>query len=628
MCGICGKIYRDPARPVEPDLIRRMADAIAHRGPDAAGYHIDGAVGLGHRRLSIIDLSAGDQPMYNEDRSLVAIFNGEIYNFQDLRQQLSAHGHVFKTKSDTEVLLHGYEQWGERCVEKLRGMFAFAIWDEPRQQLFLARDRVGIKPLYYYFDGQKLLFASEIKAILQDPQVARALDWQALDDYLTYMYIPAPKTIFQKIRKLPAGYTLTVSARGLSEREYWDLTFKSNGARSEADYAAGLLAQLREAVSSHLMSDVPLGAFLSGGIDSSAVVGLMHGLMNAPVNTASIGFRESGFDELPYARMVAKKFHTNVHERVVDAQAAGILDKLVWHFDEPFADSSMVPTYYVSQIAREKVTVCLSGDGGDENFAGYRRYKFDVFENRVRALLPAALRRPVCGAVSRVYPKADWLPQIFRAKTLLANLSTSPERGYFHTMSWFNPAMKRQLYKDHLKKELNGYDAFSVMKTHFERVQDLDPLSRIQYVDVKTYLVDDILAKVDRTSMAHALEVRVPILDHEVMEYAAGIPAEYKLRNGEGKYIFKQALNDLIPAEILYRPKMGFSIPLARWLRGELKQIFEERVFAKDAFIGSLFELGPIRQWWNQHQRGTRDYSFHLWALLMLACWGERFAAK
>jgi len=504
-------------------------------------------------------------------------------------------------------------------------MFAFAIWDGEKKQLFLARDRVGIKPLYYYWDGRKFLFASEIKAILQAPTIRREIDPCALDDYLTYLYIPAPKTIFQSIRKLLPGYTLTVSEQGLREREYWDLIFAPKENLAEPDYVAGVLEKLQESVSIHMVSDVPLGAFLSGGIDSSAVVGMMARLMNQPVNTASIGFRESGFDELPYARMVAEKFHTCAYEKTVEADAAKILDDLVWHFDEPFADSSMVPTYYVSQAARERVTVCLSGDGGDENFAGYRRYRFDVLENRIRTMLPYSLRRPVFGTLGWLYPKADWLPQIFRAKTLLTNLSLPSEEGYFHSLSWFDPKMKELLYQDPLKKALDGYDAFSVMKAYFDRTQGWDPLSRIQYVDIKTYLVDDILTKVDRASMAHSLEVRVPLLDHEVMEYAASIPPAYKLHNGDGKYVLKKALQGLLPSEVVTRRKMGFSIPLARWFRDSLKASFEERVFARDAFVSGLFDPSPIRQWWAQHQRGTRDYAYYLWALLVLECWGRKF---
>jgi len=625
MCGLTGIFYSDLSTPVSERLLQRMTSVLVHRGPDEGSIHIDGPIGLGHRRLNIIDLEGGKQPIFNEDKTKALVFNGEIYNFQELRDTLLEKGHCFKTHSDTEVIVHAYEEYGERCVNYLRGMFAFAIWDRETKQLFLARDRVGIKPLYYYWNGRKFLFASEIKAILQDPAIRRELDPCALDDYLTYLYIPAPKTIFQSIRKLLPGHTVTVSEQGLQEREYWDLVFVPTENHDEAEYAAGLLAKLQESVALHLVSEVPLGAFLSGGIDSSAVVGLMARLVSQPVNTASIGFREAGFDELPYARMVSERFHTCAYEKTVEAKAATILDDLVWHFDEPFADSSMVPTYYVSQVARERVTVCLSGDGGDENFAGYRRYRFDVLENRIRALLPRALRRPLFGALGWMYPKADWLPQIFRAKTLLTNLSLSPEEGYFHSLSWFNPQMKQHLYRDSLKKTLSGYDAFSVMKAYFDRTQGLDPLSRIQYVDIKTYLVDDILTKVDRASMAHSLEVRVPFLDHEVMEYAASIPSSYKLHNGEGKYVLKQALRDLLPAEVITRRKRGFAIPLAQWFRDGLKASFEERVFARDAFTGELFDPSPIRHWWAQHQRGARDYAYYLWALLVLECWGRKF---
>jgi asparagine synthase (glutamine-hydrolysing) len=628
MCGICGKIFLDPRKHVEAETIHRMAQALAHRGPEAEGFHIRGAAGLGHRRLKIIDVAAGLQPMYNEDHSLVVIFNGEIYNHLALRRELASCGHHFKTNSDTEVLLHGYEQWGRELLRRLRGMFAFALWDERAHQLFLARDHVGVKPLHYYWDGAQFLFASEIKAILQDPGVGRKLDAQALDDYLTYLYIPGPKTVFANIRKLRPGRGLLVSARGLEEFEYWDLDFTPRNGKSEADIAHDLNAALRDSVSSQLMSEVPLGAFLSGGIDSSAVVGTMANLLDEPVNTASIGFSEAAFDELPYARMIAQKYRTRAHEKIVHAEAAKILDTLAWHFDEPFADSSMVPAYYVAQIARERVTVCLSGDGGDENFAGYRRYRFDVLENRLRDFMPQTLRGPLFGALGKIYPKADWLPQVFRAKTLLTNLALTPERGYFHTMSWFNPAMKAQSYKPGLRRELQGYDPFSVVQAHFERARDWDPLSRIQYVDVKTYLVDDVLTKVDRASMAHSLEVRVPILDHLFMEHAARIPARYKLRNGESKYIFKRALRDLVPREILYRPKMGFSIPLAQWLRRDLKAVFESRVFAREAFVAEWLEVDAIRRWWQQHQRGTRDYAQHLWAVLMLESWGRKFVQR
>ena len=625
MCGITGIFDVGHRMVVSIDLLRQMTAALTHRGPDSEGFYIDGPVGLGHRRLSIIDIAGGQQPIISDDKRHVIVYNGEIYNFVSLREQLQQAGHRFATQSDTEVILHAYEQYGSHCVQHLRGMFAFAIWDASKKQLFLARDRVGIKPLYYYWDGRRVLFASELKAILQAPNVERTIDPYALDDYLTYLYIPAPKTIFKRIRKLQPGHTLTISTSGLYERQYWDLVFEPKEDLCEAEYAAGLAQKLQEAVSIRLMSEVPLGAFLSGGVDSSAIVGLMSGLLEQPVNTASIGFNEARHDELPYARIAAQHFKTTAYEKTVTPNAAKILDTLTWHFDEPFADSSMVPTYYVSQAARERVTVCLSGDGGDENFAGYRRYRFDVFENRIRRISPEFLRRPLFNALGQLYPKADWLPRMFRAKTLLSNLACSPERGYHNSMRWFTPAMTQDLYSDALKNDLGDYDPFSAMRIHFDRSEGLDPLSRIQYVDIKTYLADDILTKVDRASMAHSLEVRVPLLDHHVMEYAAQIPACYKLRGGEGKFVLKQAVQHLVPPEILHRPKMGFSIPLALWLRNELKDMFEDKVLSKGAFIAELFNQEPIWRWWNQHQRGTRDYACHLWALLILESWGERF---
>jgi len=625
MCGIAGVYHVEPRTPASAASVERMASVLAHRGPDDGTVHVDGPVGLGHRRLSIIDVAGGKQPIFNEDRSKAIIFNGEIYNFRELTERLVKLGHRFETHSDTEAIVHAYEEYGTECVHHLRGMFAFAIWDRAKEELFLARDRVGIKPLYYAWDGRTFRFASEIKGIIADTGVSRALDPTALDDYLTYLYIPAPKTIFQAIRKLQAGHTLSVSRAGVRERQYWDLNFAAEAGLTETDAAERLLETLRESVRLHLESEVPLGAFLSGGIDSSAVVGLMAGLLDKPVNTASVGFSEDAFDELPYARIVAKRYRTRAYEKTVEPSAANILDRLVWHYDEPFADSSMVPTYYVSQIARERVTVCLSGDGGDENFAGYRRYRFDAWENRVRRVLPRAVRGPVFGAMGALYPKADWLPRMFRAKTTLQNLALDPEHGYFRTMSWLTPQRKRALYRDRLRRDLDGYDPFSVMKPHFDRTAGWDPLSRIQYVDVKTYLVDDILTKVDRASMAHSLEVRVPLLDHVVMEFAASLPAAYKLCGGDAKHILKKAVHGLVPPEILNRTKMGFSVPLARWLRRDLKGPFEERVFARDAFLADLFEMGPVREWWNRHQSGVSDFSPELWSLLVLESWGQRF---
>ncbi len=624
MCGIAGVMLRKGGSPGEP-MLRKMTGVLSHRGPDGEGVYINGPVGLGHRRLSIIDLEGGVQPMKNEDASMAIVFNGEIYNYSELSRFLLEKGHSFRTNSDTEVILHAYEEFGRDCLRHLRGMFAFAIWDGSKNELFLARDRLGIKPLYYAVTSDRFVFGSEIKSLLQVPGIDCSLDPYAVDDYLTFMYIPAPKTIFRGIRKLPPGRMVTVSSSQFSEREYWDVSFMDTGVRDENECAEALMEKLEESVRIHMVSDVPFGAFLSGGVDSSAVVGIMSRLMNRPVITASIGFEDDRFDELRYARIVSDRFATDTYEKTVRADAAEIIDSLVWYFDEPFADLSMVPTYYVSGVAREGVKVCLSGDGGDENFAGYRRYKFDLFENRIRSLLPRQLRRPLFGALGALYPKADWLPRVFRAKTMLTNLSLSAEEGYYHTMRWFTPEMKKLLYRESLKRDLGDYDPFAVMKGYFDKSKGLDPLSRIQYVDIKTYLVDDILTKVDRASMAHSLEVRVPLLDHEVVEFAASIPPCFKLRGGSGKYILKKALEGFVPGEILHRPKMGFSVPLALWFRDGIRELFEGTVLSDESFLSGIFDLDAVRVWWHRHQRGVQDYSYHFWALLVLERWARRF---
>ena len=647
MCGITGILHLD-GKPVDSSVLKAMADTLSHRGPDAEGFYLNHqpeqppssvppapctvyrapctvTVGLAHRRLSIIDLSSGHQPMSNEDESVWIVFNGEIYNFQDLRKELISRGHIFKTNSDTEVIVHAYEEWGEDCVERLRGMFAFAIWDQRNQRLFLARDRLGIKPLYYFWDGKRLLFGSEIKSILAYPGVHRNINIQALYDYFRLLYIPAPKSIFKDIFKLPAGHILTMGPdSNLAVQQYWDLRFESEERISEQEWCARILEKLQEAVKIRLISEVPLGAFLSGGIDSSAVVGLMASLLDEPVKTASIGFEEQKFNELPYARQIASHFGTDHHEEIVRSDAIAILEKLAWYFDEPFADSSAVPTYYVSQVARKKVTVALSGDGGDENFAGYRRYYFDLLENQLRGIFPTFFRKYAIGGLAKIYPKADWAPQIFRAKTLLTNLSLDPMEGYFNSMSWFGN-IKNNILSKELHSELCGYSTLEVFKNHYAKAPTNDSLSAIQYVDIKTYLVDDILTKVDRASMAHALEVRVPILDHEFMELVAQIPATLKLCGKTGKYIFKKALESLLPGDILYRKKMGFSIPLSQWLRSELKDLFEESVFSSSAISASFLEMKIVRQMWRQHQSGTRDWGPELWTILFWEKWGRKW---
>jgi asparagine synthase (glutamine-hydrolysing) len=505
-------------------------------------------------------------------------------------------------------------------------MFAIAIWDAKERKLILGRDRIGKKPLFYFYDGSRVVFASEMKAILKLPSVPREIDLEALSDYFSLLYIPAPKSIYKQIRKLRPGHYLTVSDRGIREAEYWDLHFNYQGNYSEQVWSEKLLESYREAVRIRLMSDVPLGAFLSGGVDSSSVVALMAEVANGAVLTSSVGFEEEAFNELPFAWQVARQFKTEHHEQVVRPDAVGIVEKLAWHYDEPFADSSAVPTYYVSKVAREHVTVVLSGDGGDENFAGYRRYYFDRRENGMRRLLPAAIREPIFNTLASVYPKADWAPRIFRGKATFENLARSPIEAYFRSVSALQSELKATILDRDVLRELNGYNSLDVLRCYYQRADTDDPLSRIQYVDIKTYLTDDILVKVDRASMANSLEVRAPILDHKFMEFVASMPSYLKLRGTNGKYIFKKALQDVLPHSTLYRKKMGFAVPLATWFRNELKELAHNIMFKKNA--GTLLNKRCIHRLWQEHQSGLRDRSTELWTLLMFAVWEQQFAER
>jgi asparagine synthase (glutamine-hydrolysing) len=625
MCGFCGMVWFDTARPADEAVLRRMNATIRHRGPDGDGYHAGAGAGFAFQRLAILDLQRGWQPLYNEDRSVVIVFNGEIYNHHDLRRELVPH-HQFSSSADTEVILHGWEEWGEGIVPRLRGMFAFAIWDANRRTLFMARDRLGIKPLYYYTSAAGLVFGSEIKAILEHPDVQRELDHEALDAYLSLLYVPAPHTIWKNLRKLPAAHTLRVEGGRVLVRPYWDLRFgNSVGRLSETQWRGEVLEALDETVSCHLESDVPLGAFLSGGVDSSAVVASMATVTREPVKTCAIGFASQRWNELPYARRVSERFGTSHREFTVEGRALDALDALFWHYDEPFADSSALPTYHVSRLARQAVTVAISGDGGDENFAGYRRYFYDRLENSVRGMLPTAAREAVFGALAAVAPKGDSLPQPLRAKTLLTNLSLSAAAGYFNTMTWFTPADKEALYRPDTRRAVGDYSVFDLFTRHFEAAQTDDPLARVQYVDIKTYLVDDILTKVDRASMAVSLEVRVPLLDHVFMERMARVPSNLKLRGREGKYIFKRALESRLPHDVLYRRKMGFSVPLAEWWRHDLREEFESCVLAESSFCSGIFEPATMRRLWQEQQRGTRDNAYKLWILYALEKWAKHY---
>jgi asparagine synthase (glutamine-hydrolysing) len=623
MCGISGFLYFDGA-PAQEQIIKDMTDVLHHRGPDAGGSYVGAHVALGHRRLSIIDLSSGKQPLFNEDGKVAITFNGEIYNYLDLRRDLEG-AHTFRTRSDTETIVHLYEQYPESFVAKLRGMFAFAIWDEARGTMTLARDRVGKKPLYYYVDRDKFVFASEIKAILKHPRLKLDIDDYAVSDYLSLGYVPAPKSIFRQIRKLRPGHYLTVSSDGkVREVEYWDLSFHETAVRSEAEWGEVILSELKTAVDIRLMSEVPLGAFLSGGLDSSAVVAMMSQLLDQPVKSATIGFEEDQFDESAYARRVSEHLGTDHHERILTPAKIDTIEKLSWHYDEPFSDSSALPTFFVSQVAREKVTVAISGDGGDENFAGYTRYFADVQENRMRSVLPLGIRKAVFGPLATAYPKMDWAPRFVRAKTTFRSLSFDAIEGYFETMSTFRSADKPRILSADLKRRLGGYDSTDVFREYYRKADTPDPLSRIQYVDVKTYLTDDILTKVDRASMATSLEVRCPLLDHHFMELVASIPSALKLKGRTGKYIFKKALEKYLPKDVIYRNKMGFGVPLAQWFRNGIKDYARAYIVDRqDPYLSTTF----VNKIWNQHQSGLRDRSNQLWNVLMLRLWLDKYAA-
>ena len=622
MCGICG-IFEPASQSVtDPALLKAMTDTLYHRGPDDEGFHCGPGIGLGFRRLSIIDVAGGHQPLANEDETVWIAFNGEIYNFQELNRKYLSTGHTFRTRSDTETIVHLYEELGEACFAELRGMFAIALWDSRKRKLLLARDRIGKKPLFYAWDGRRLLFGSEMKAL--EPawgNSPRDVDLEALSDYFSYLYVPAPKTIYRQVRKLRPAHYLVVDAQGIREVPYWELSFAQPRERSEKDWCERLIEEYRTSVKVRLVSDVPLGAFLSVGVDSSSVVALMNELQ-PPVTTCSIGFTEESYNEAAEAKEFATSLHAQHHEQIVNPAAVDIVQKLAWHYDEPFADSSAVPTYYVSKIARQHVTVALSGDGGDENFAGYRRYKFDVRENQMRSLLAPALRQSVFGPLARWYPKADWAPRMFRAKSTFQSLARSPLEGYFNTMSSCPPDMKHKLLSGDVLRALNGYDSIEALRYHYDRADTKDPLSRILYVDIKTYLPDDILAKVDRASMANSLEVRCPLLDHKLMELIAQIPSDLKLNRGRGKYIFKKALEPIVPESILTRRKWGFGVPLAAWFRADLKDFAHNAVFGRpDNYLNYTF----LTDCWNQHQRGQRDWSSLLWQVLMFKTWQEVF---
>ena len=626
MCGINGAVYTDSLHPVDRELIRRLTSTLAHRGPDSDGFLFGPGVALGHRRLSIIDLSTGDQPIYNEDRTKAVVFNGEIYNFRQIRADLEQRGHHFRTTSDTEVIVHAWEEYGDACVSRLRGMFAIALWDLAKRRLLLARDRVGKKPLYYVHDGDRILFASELKALICDPSVKQAIRPEAVDDYLTFGVIPAPGTIYQGIQQLPPAHYLVWEGGQIRTVEYWDLEYRPTSRRSEGECLEEFESIFAEAVQLRMISEVPLGAFLSGGVDSTAVVAAMAAQSQRPVATTTITFSEHAFDEAHHARTVARFLGTDHQEVAVEARAVDILPTLIWHLDEPFADSSAVPAYYVSRAARQRVTVALSGDGGDELFAGYEwRYGLNLLESRVRGWLPRWARHGMLAPLASVWPKADRLPRALRWKFFLRNVSLEPEAAYFHDMSLFTPMDKQALLSPGFRRTLGDYTPFLGFQSHFDRVQGLDHLSRILYVDLKTYLANDILTKMDRMAMASSLEVRSPLLDHKVIEFAATLPSDMKYRNGVSKYFLKRYAERHAPASVIHRPKMGFSIPLAAWLRGEMSGMAEDLLLSERALARGYFNPDQVRALWTRHQERRREHPHQIWALMVLELWHRLF---
>jgi asparagine synthase (glutamine-hydrolysing) len=620
MCGITGIFDTVGEREVDRSLLKRMNDSQTHRGPDGDGTHFEPGVGLGHRRLAIIDLKSGQQPLYNEDGTVVVVFNGEIYNFPELTIRLKSFGHTFRTHSDTEVIVHAWEQWGSACVEHFNGMFAFAIWDRHQRILFLARDRLGVKPLLYSLlpDGT-LLFGSELKALLLHPDVSREIDPRAIEQYLAFGYVPDPRTILHAVQKLGPGHTLTIrrGAPPASPQRYWNVSFAPHAPRPEADIAAELAERLREAVKLRLISEVPLGAFLSGGVDSSAVVAMMAGLSDKAVRTCSIAFSDPQYDEAQYAARVASLLKTDHHVERVESEDFDLLDTLVDVYDEPFADSSAIPTYRVCELARKRVTVALSGDGGDENFGGYRRYRMHAAEDRLRRLIPDWIRRQLVVPLGEWYPKLDWAPRFVRAKSTLQGLGRDPVNAYFHAVSLLPSAARSALYSESFRRELQGYDALEVFRAHAATAPTDDPLSLIQYLDYQTYLPGDILTKVDRASMAHSLEVREPVLDYTLVDWTSGVDPQLKLRRGEGKHIFKQAMRPYLPHDILYRTKMGFAVPMARWIRGPLRERLQRSMQSGYLVECGIFDPVMLEKLTHAHVSGRRDYSGMLWALLM-----------
>ncbi|MBM4300089.1 MAG: asparagine synthase (glutamine-hydrolyzing) [Deltaproteobacteria bacterium] len=628
MCGITGILNYQQEYPVEPEILRAMCRTLTHRGPDDEGYYLNGNVGLAMRRLSIIDLNTGRQPIHNEDRTVWTAFNGEIYNFPELRRELLAKGHTFYTSTDTEVIVHLYEEYGVDFPAHLSGMFAIALWDEKPRRLMLVRDRLGIKPLYYALLPDRLLWGSEIKAILAEG-LKPTLDFQALSHYLSLLYIPAPYSIYQEINKLEPGHALVWQDGRAAIRSYWDLAQidprDANRLKWE-DIKSALHSLLLETVRSHLISDVPLGVFLSGGLDSSTVVAMMRQVHHGAIKTFSIGFNEPSYDERSYARLVARQFETEHTELQVTPDAADLVHQLVHYFDEPFADSSAIPTFYLSQLTRRHVTVALGGDGGDEIFAGYATYQADKLA-QIYGLLPGFLSEGLIPRLVQSLPVSDRKVSFdFKARRFVESACLEPQRRHYAWKAFFNEDLKRSLLNDDIISSLNGsLDSFPVYSRHSEAVRHWDDLNRFQYADLKVYLPDDILVKVDRMSMAHSLEVRVPLLDHRLVEFMFQLPGPMKMPGLRLKHLLKETMRGILPKEILKKPKGGFNVPMSRWLKTSLRPLLEEYLSPGMIKRQGCFNPGSVRRLLADHLAGRADYSRNLWALLNFSIWASDF---
>jgi asparagine synthase (glutamine-hydrolysing) len=625
MCGIAGFCGFGPHRSDSEAILRRMNRALAHRGPDGEGIYCRDGIGLAHMRLAVVDLEGGAQPFVSDDGQTVLILNGEIYNHDELRNEMIRDGRRFRTRSDTEVVLQLYQSIGERCVDRLRGMFAFALWDQRDRRLWLVRDRLGLKPLYYSWDGGTFVFGSEPKALLEYPGVSRVVDERAVEDFLTFGYVPSPRTMFQGISKLEAGHMLSVTARGLVGTRYWDLDFSPAENGNGASTVADLRHALGGAVAGQLGSDVPVGALLSGGMDSTAVLGFMWERMSGSIPAFTASFPDTRDEDRTYARMAAEHYGSEWHDIPVPEPSEGLLDRLAWHFDEPFADPSAVPTFVLCEGAKKRVTVCLSGDGGDESFGGYRRYRENETRLRVRRMVPERNAASLLAAAGNMAPGGKWLPKPFRLGPLFRSAAVEPMDAYGTEMSLCDPTLKERLYRDSFRSSLDGYDARSTIRACFERSAGWDSTSQLQYTDFKTYLADGILTKVDRASMAHGLEVRVPLLDHTLVELIARMPSTSKVAWGRGKRLLKRTLRGLVPAPILDRRKRGFTPPLNRWLEGGVGQIFERRVLARESFVSRFLDTDAVRTLWTDHRAGIHDRAQLIWSLLVLETWGRRF---